>query len=331
VVDTGNARVQQFTVAGAFVRSWSVGAGATGIAVDAGGSVYVADRVAGRVAKYTADGDFVLDFEGGDGGFSGAEGVGVDPSGRVIVTDTGNDRVQIFTTAGVFAIGFGGSGAFEAPSGVATDCRANVFVLDTGNSRVQKFGASASAVCPAVVGGSAFRAVASAQRRPGFTATMKTTRSTAGVVSRLRGLVRERGAGARGTFRGRVVGPAGGALRAFRAFARGSWRARFDVVADPRTGASTASGVALVSPAGRRVGGQLCLSFRLKVSVRGRKVTTTGSFSTLGGSGPARRLRAGGSFSQTLNASSSEFRLRGNGVPGRRAGRSLPASCRRLR
>ena len=42
-----------------------------------------------------------------------------------------------------------------------------------------------------------------------------------------------------GRFRGRLVGRPSRSARAFRAFARGTWRARFDVVADPRTGAST--------------------------------------------------------------------------------------------
>ena len=182
-------------------------------------------------------------------------------------------------------------------------------------------GTGAGAVATAAV-------VAAAPRRPGFAATMTTTASTAGAISSSGALRRERGAGARGSFRGRVVGRSTASTRAFKAFARGSWRARFDVVTDPRTGKSTATGVALVTPSRKR-GGQLCLRFSLKVTVSGRKVTSSGSFSTVGGSGAARTLRAAGSFSQTLGAE--RFTLRGTGAPGRRAGRSLPASCRRLR
>ena len=162
----------------------------------------------------------------------------------------------------------------------------------------------------------------------GFSATMKTLSSTPGTLSTQRGLTRERGARANGSFRGRLRGRATASTRAFRAFARGTWRARFDVVADPVSGKSTASGVALVS--GRRGGGRLCLGYRLKVTVRGRKITTSGTFETLGGSGPARRLVARGKFSETLG-SAAAFTLRGTGAPGRPGGRGLPASCRRLR
>ena len=335
VVDTGNSRVQRFTSAGVFVSSWAVGAGAIGIAVDAAGSVFVIDRVANSVSKFTADGTFVSSFLGGDGGLSGGEGVAVDASGRVTVTDTGNDRVQIFSSDGVFGVSFGATGTiarfFEAPSAVATDCRSNIFVLDTGNSRVQKYGASAPAVCPLAVGPAfpvAAAAVAQARRASGFLATMTTASSSAGALSTRRGLTRERGAQARGTFRGRLRGRPTASTRAFRAFARGSWRARFDVVPDPVSGKSTASGVALVS--GRRGGGQLCLGFELKVAVRARVIKTSGTFETLGGSGPARTLVARGSFSETLGRGPA-FTLRGTGAPSSRSRSGLPPSCRRLR
>lgn len=288
VADSGNGRIQKFTTAGAFVTGWPDSTGARGLATDDAGDVYVADRANDRVRKYTADGDLIADITRG---FNAPEGVVVDPSGRVAVADTGNDRLQVFTTAGTFAFEFGG---LQGPHALASDCRSNVYVLDV---RVTKYGADANATCPLT---------ATVARRRGFSATLTTSTSRPGKLIRSRGLVRERGARARGRFTGRPGG-------------RGRWRARFDIVADPRTGRSTARGRALLN--GSR--GRLCVRFTLRVTVRGRKVTSRGSFSTLGGT-----LRAGGRFTQTLR--SGKLVLRGNALRGR-GSKKLPAACRRLR
>jgi hypothetical protein len=137
------------------------------------------------------------------------------------------------------------------------------------------------------------------------------------------GITRERGAGAAGRFTGRLVGRATRSTRAFRAFSRGTWKARYDIVMDPRGGKGTAKGVVLATPSRRRAG-RLCLGFDLKLATAGAKVTITGSFDTLGGPGSVR-----GTFTQTLGKHAG-FTLRGTGAPGRSVRRALPKACKTL-
>ena len=330
VADSGNARIQKFSSAGVFVRLWAVTNGAVGVATDGEGNVYVVDKQFHRVQRFTSDGTPALDWgqEGsGPGRFSAPEGIHVDVAGRVFVADTGNDRLEAFDTAGVRAFGFGTTGnatnQFEGPTDIASDCAANVYVLDAGNARVKKYGPSSPSTCPTLATGGPVP-VAAAAVRPGFSATMTTTASTAGKVTNRGGNVYERGALASGRFSGRLVGRASRSTRAFKAFAGGTWRARFDIAIDPRTRTGTAKGIALATPK-RRSAGQLCLSFDLKVA--GTKLT--GTFKTVGGSGAARTLSAGGTFDQKLGKTAA-YTLRGSGAPGRSAGRGLSAACRRL-
>lgn len=84
--------------------------GPAGMAVDAGGNVYVADYGNHRVQKFTLGGGYLTQWGthgSGDAQFNGPEGVAVDASGNVYVTDTGNgathnDRIQKFTDTGVY-------------------------------------------------------------------------------------------------------------------------------------------------------------------------------------------------------------------------------------
>ncbi|WP_028065406.1 hypothetical protein [Solirubrobacter soli] len=302
VADTGNARIAKFTSAGAAAGQWA--AGAVGVATDADGNVYAVSRAAAQVSKYTGAGVLLTAWGSagtGDSQFSLPEGIGVDSAARVFVTDTGNDRIEMFNTAGVLTYAFGSSGTtngrYQSPIGVAGDCAANLYVLDS--SRVQKFGPATPTSCPAA-------SVAAAKAT--FRATMTTTASTRGTVTRSGATTRERGARASGRF----AGSAPRAGRAFRAFAHGSWRARYDIAMTGGTG--TAKGVVVATGARRA---RLCLAFTLRVSK-----TLEGSFSTL--AGPA---AVGGSFTETLGQG---FRLKGVAAPGRRVRRSLPARCRAL-
>jgi sugar lactone lactonase YvrE len=328
VADTGNQRVQKFSSTGTYLAQWAVAGDPVGVATDAAGNVYTISRAGHRVRKFTNAGVPVTEWGAqgsGDAQFEAPEGIGVDAADRVWVTDTGNDRVHAFSTGGVrlFAFGATGSGAsgFEAPNAVAGDCASYVYILDAGNSRVKKYGPSTPLTCPPLprlaLPGPAPAFAAGA--RPGFSATLKTIASTPGKVTTSKGVTRERGARARGTFAGRSAR----APRAFKAFARGTWRARFDVAVDPKTRRGTAKGLVLAT-AKRKRGGRLCLSFKLKLA--GTKVS--GTFTTVGGSGPARRLRAGGSFTERLGANAG-FTLSGRAAPGRGT-RGLSRACRRL-
>lgn len=120
--------------------------GLDGVAVDPGGSVYVADTGNARVQKFTAEGAFLTQWGSGGQGpgqFGNASDVAVGPDGSVYVADTSNHRIQRFTTDGVFVSQWGTNGSldgqFNAPLGVAAGPDGSVYVADTGNNRIQRF------------------------------------------------------------------------------------------------------------------------------------------------------------------------------------------------
>jgi DNA-binding beta-propeller fold protein YncE len=170
VSDHDNHRVQKFTRDGELLAVWgrnggdgSSGSGPgefwepRGLAIDARGNVYVAEKLNHRVQKLAPDGRFLGSW-GKDGGAGGGEraigsgdgefnlpyDVAIDSRGRVYVTDTSNTRVQVFDTTGRFIAKWGGPGSgpgqFFDPYGVGVDCRDNVYVTEDGNDRVQRFG-----------------------------------------------------------------------------------------------------------------------------------------------------------------------------------------------
>jgi DNA-binding beta-propeller fold protein YncE len=151
--------------------------GPEGLAIDAGGNVYVAEFGGHRVQKFTGAGSFVFKFGSngtGDGLFGNPADVALDSAGNIYVADWANERVQKFTNAGVFlgwlgkctagpncdagnqrSMGFGctaatcsglsagtGDGQFDTPRSIAVDSFDNVYVGEQGGNRVQKFSAS---------------------------------------------------------------------------------------------------------------------------------------------------------------------------------------------
>ena len=85
----------------------------TGIAVDSTGNVYVADRDNHRIQKFTADGEFITDWDVWYGPLANLQemrfpsGVAVDTAGNVYVTDRENYRVVKFTSDGAFITTWG--------------------------------------------------------------------------------------------------------------------------------------------------------------------------------------------------------------------------------
>ena len=137
--------------------------GPFGIAVDSGGSLYIADTANNVVRKVSPDGR-ISTIAGtgtpgylGDGGaarsawLNGPEGVAVDAAGNLYIADTFNGRVRrvgadgiITTAAGVGSTGiFSGDGgpamsaAISLPPDVAVDAAGNLYIADFGNSRVR--------------------------------------------------------------------------------------------------------------------------------------------------------------------------------------------------
>jgi DNA-binding beta-propeller fold protein YncE len=138
-----------------FVGQWGIGGPPgsafsypTGIAVDAGGNVYVVESWNGEVQKFGAEGVLLRRWGepgAGDGQFDTPGKIAVDEDGFVYVADGGNNRVQKFSSEGTFILKWGsegaGDGQFRSPVGVAA-AGGVVYVTDGRNNRVQKFSSS---------------------------------------------------------------------------------------------------------------------------------------------------------------------------------------------
>jgi DNA-binding beta-propeller fold protein YncE len=158
VTDSGNARIQRFSSAGAFRTAWGTpGTGngqfgePFGIVLDPDGNSYVVDVDLNRVQIFDANGAFIRAF--GSEGPVPPFGELDDPTGvaiafvgfsfNIYVADLENNRVQVFDFQGNQQFLWGskgnGNGQFDDPWGVAVDKDTNVYVTDYNNHRVQVF------------------------------------------------------------------------------------------------------------------------------------------------------------------------------------------------
>ena len=102
------------------------------IAVDAGGTLYIADAANNRILKVTPGGaTSVLATPGLTPALSTCQGVGVDPMGNVYIADNGNHRIVRVTTAGVATVlSMAGWPYPPTPLSLTVDSLGNVFAPD---------------------------------------------------------------------------------------------------------------------------------------------------------------------------------------------------------
>ena len=183
VADTSNDTIRKITPGGAVTTlagqpgvagaQDGVGSGArfdgpTGIAVDPGGNLYVADTFNSTVRKITPGGSVTTlaglaptvaapaPINEGSGNGTGAaarfatpRGVAVDAAGNVYVADTGNSIIRKITPIGVVTTlaglagnpntndGTGAAARFNYPFGIAADSAGDLWVADTSNSTIR--------------------------------------------------------------------------------------------------------------------------------------------------------------------------------------------------
>jgi mucin-19 len=145
-----------------FVNANGIGAtfnNPTGVAVDSGGNVYIADYTNHRIRKITPDGVVstlagsgtatFADGTGAAASFNTPRGIAVDSVGSVYVGDYSNNRIRKITSAGVVTTLAGSATAgsldatgtnaqFRNPWGVAVDSAGTVYVADYTNHRIRK-------------------------------------------------------------------------------------------------------------------------------------------------------------------------------------------------
>ena len=134
--------------------------GPTGVSVDAGGNLFIADRNNHRIRKVSPSG-IISTVAGGGANFSvlGDDGpaigaslaspfsVAVDGAGNLYIADSGHNRIRKVSTNGIITTVAGGGGVygeggpatgadFGNPTGVAVDTAGNLFIA--GGQRIRK-------------------------------------------------------------------------------------------------------------------------------------------------------------------------------------------------
>ena len=134
------------------------------VAVDSGGTVYVADSVNNTIRKMVFSGTTCTvstlagtpgvsgtsDGTGSNAQFNCPSGIAVDSNGKVYVADSGNNTIRVIAVGGGVTTlagnpgqfgnsdGTGAGALFGYPMGVAVDGGGNVYVADTYNNTIRK-------------------------------------------------------------------------------------------------------------------------------------------------------------------------------------------------
>ena len=179
IADTGNHRIRKVdstgtitTIAGTGEGGFSGDGGAAtaaqlsfpyDVVVDGAGNLYIADTSNHRIRKVDSTGTITTIVGTGVGGFSGdggaataaqlnsPSGVALDGAGNLYIVDQSNHRIRkvdstgtITTIAGTGLYGFSGDGGAATaaqlgfPYGVAVDGADNLYIADRSNQRIRK-------------------------------------------------------------------------------------------------------------------------------------------------------------------------------------------------
>jgi len=158
VADIGNNVIRKIsggvvtTFAGNGLRGYVNGAGTVaefnnpqGLAVDASGNVFVADRDNQAIRKITSAGvvsllagsgvPYFFDGTGTNSAFNSPSGVAVDTKGNVYVADLNNYCIRKVTQGGVVTTVAGGvvqTTLIGSPTGIGSDTKGNIYITDEG-------------------------------------------------------------------------------------------------------------------------------------------------------------------------------------------------------
>jgi uncharacterized protein (TIGR03437 family) len=193
IADTNNHRIRKVTTDGRITTICGTGTatfggdggaasraglnGPTGVALDAGGTLYIADSGNERIRRVTPAGTISTVAGNGVAGFAGDRGpataaqlnnpvsVAVDASGNLYIADRSNNRVRRVTPAGAIesiagtgVAGYSGDNLsatmaqLNAPAGVALDAAGNLYVSE--NWRLRRI--TPAGIILSVAGGSTF-------------------------------------------------------------------------------------------------------------------------------------------------------------------------------